>query len=438
MAAESDATTHRQGLRPTTMVLVLLCLMYAITYIDRVNVSTAAAVFRKELNLTNTQVGLVFSAFAYPYLVFQIIGGWVGDRFGARRALTVAGLIWGAATLLTGLVTSLTSMIVARVLLGFGEGATFPVATRAMADWTPPARRGFAQGITHSAARLGNALTPPVVAWLILLVSWRGSFVIMGVISAAWTLAWAWYFRDDPRTHPGISPAELDRLPRIRTREEKTRDPVPWRRLTRRMLPVTLVYFCYGWTLWLYLAWIPQYFLQSYHLNLTSSAFFAAGVFLGGVVGDTLGGVVSDRIYEKTGDRNKARRNLVVLGFLGSLASMLPILFLHNVALAAISLSLAFFCSEFTIGPMWAIPMDIAPRYAGSASGLMNSGSALAAIVSPLIAGYVIDRTGVWELPFIGSIGLLLVGAMLAFWMKPNEDLDGLTPVVAGKPVVAT
>jgi sugar phosphate permease len=438
MAAESDATTYRQGLRPTTMVLVLLCLMYAITYIDRVNVSTAAAVFRKELNLTNTQVGLVFSAFAYPYLVFQIIGGWVGDRFGARRALTVAGLIWGAATLLTGLVTSLTSMIVARVLLGFGEGATFPVATRAMADWTPPARRGFAQGITHSAARLGNALTPPVVAWLILLVSWRGSFVIMGVISAAWTLAWAWYFRDDPRTHPGISPAELDRLPRIRTREEKTRDPVPWRRLTRRMLPVTLVYFCYGWTLWLYLAWIPQYFLQSYHLNLTSSAFFAAGVFLGGVVGDTLGGVVSDRIYEKTGDRNKARRNLVVLGFLGSLASMLPILFLHNVALAAISLSLAFFCSEFTIGPMWAIPMDIAPRYAGSASGLMNSGSALAAIVSPLIAGYVIDRTGVWELPFIGSIGLLLVGAMLAFWMKPNEDLDGLTPVVAGKPVVAT
>jgi MFS family permease len=155
-------------------------------------------------------------------------------------------------------------------------------------------------------------------------------------------------------------------------------------------------------------------------------------------VGDTLGGVVSDRIYEKTGDRNKARRNLVVLGFLGSLASMLPILFLHNVTLAAISLSLAFFCSEFTIGPMWAIPMDIAPRYAGSASGLMNSGSALAAIVSPLIAGYVIDRTGVWELPFIGSIGLLLVGAMLAFWMKPNEDLDGLTPVVAGKPVVAT
>src|SRR2546425_4267210 len=121
-------------LSATTTVLVLLCLMYGITYIDRVNVSTAASAFRKELGLNNTQVGLVFSAFAYPYLVFQIIGGWVGDRFGARKALAVAGAIWAAATLATGFVTSLATMIAARVLLGFGEGATFPVATRAMSD----------------------------------------------------------------------------------------------------------------------------------------------------------------------------------------------------------------------------------------------------------------------------------------------------------------
>jgi sugar phosphate permease len=426
----ANFASRRSTVRPTTMVLVLLCLMYGITYVDRVNVSTAAAVFRKELDLTNTQVGLVFSAFAYPYLLFQIFGGWVGDRFGARRALTLAGLIWASATILMGLVSGLTSMIAARVMLGFGEGATFPVATRAMADWTPASKRGFAQGITHSAARLGNALTPPVVAWLILLVTWRGSFIIMGVISFIWTLVWARYFRDNPRDHPAISAAEVSQLPQFRTRQDRRNDPVPWRALTRRMLPVTAVYFCYGWTLWLYLAWIPQYFLQNYHLNLASSALFAAGVFLAGVVGDTLGGIVSDRIYERTHDRNKARRNLVVVGFLGSLVSMLPILVLHDVTWAALCLSVAFFFSEFTIGPMWAIPMDIAPRYAGSASGLMNTGSALAAIVSPLIAGYVIDRTGVWELPFIGSIALLLLGAVLAFWMKPDQELaDPVQPL---------
>lgn len=367
----------------TTNVLILICIMYGITYIDRVNVSTASAAFKQELHLTNTQVGLVFSAFAYPYLFLQIIGGWVSDRFGARRALTISAIIWASATLFTGLVTTLAAMIFARVMLGLGEGATFPTATRAMSDWTPPGKRAFAQGITHSCARLGNAVTPPLVAWLMAIVTWRGSFVILGIISTAWAIAWGWYFRDNPGDHPVITSQELETLPPYVSRAEKKKSPVPWLLLTRRMLPVIVVYFCYGWTLWLYLAWIPQFFLHSYKLDLKNSALFSAGVFFAGVVGDTLGGVMSDRIFEKTHSRDKARRNLVVVGFLCSLAFMVPIVFTHNLKLAAICLSLAFFFAEFTIGPMWAIPMDIAPKFSGSASGLMNTGSALAAILSP-------------------------------------------------------
>jgi MFS family permease len=409
--------------------------MYGITYIDRVNVSTAASVFKQELHLSNTQVGLVFSAFAYPYLIFQIIGGWVSDRFGARRSLTVCAIIWGGATLLTGMVSSLAAMLAARVLLGFGEGATFPTATRAMSDWVPPDKRGFSQGITHSSARLGNALTPPLIAGLIGLVTWRGSFIILGIISIAWAIFWGLYFRDDPRSHKGITSQELDDIPDYGLRAHQKKDPVPWFALFRRMLPVTIVYFCYGWTLWLYLAWIPQFFLHSYKLNLAKSALFAAGVFFAGVVGDTAGGVLSDSILRKTGDRNKARRNLVVLGFLGSLACMLPILLMHNLNWAAVCLSAAFFFSEFTIGPMWAIPMDIAPRFSGSASGLMNTGSALAAIISPLIGGYIIDKTGNWELPFLGSIILLLLGSVLAFWMKPQEEL-AMAPAMLKDPAV--
>jgi MFS family permease len=424
MTPTSEANAQRVRFSATTTVLVLICLMYAITYIDRVNVSTAASVFKQDLHLSNTQVGLVFSAFAYPYLVFQIIGGWLSDRFGARLALTVSAIFWAGATLLTGLVGSLGAMLFARVMLGFGEGATFPTATRAMSDWTPEGGRGFAQGITHSSARLGNALTPPLVAWLITVMSWRGSFVILGIISLAWAAIWAAYFRDNPAAHPGITAAELAALPAFATRADKKKSPIPWARLSRRMLPVTLVYFCYGWTLWLYLAWIPSFFLHSYRLDLRDSAFFAAGVFFAGVVGDALGGIVSDRILRKTGDRNKARRNLVVFGFLCSLAATVPILFSHNLTGAAICLSLAFFFSEFTIGPMWAIPMDIAPRFSGSASGLMNTGSALAAIISPLVFGYVIDKTGNWELPFLGNIVLLLLGTVLAFWMKPEQPLD--------------
>ncbi|HXR35878.1 MAG TPA: MFS transporter [Candidatus Binataceae bacterium] len=406
-------------------MLGLICVMYGLTYIDRTNVSTASSIFQKDLHLNNTQVGLVFSAFAYPYLIFQIIGGWVGDRFGARLALTLCAVIWGGATLLTGLAGTLAAMLFARVLLGFGEGATFPTATRALCDWMPEGKRAFAQGITHSCARIGTALTPPVVAWLIAIGNWRLSFAVLGTVSLAWALVWGFYFRDNPSDHRGVTSAELQELPRYVLRAEKKKSPVPWLRLARRMFPVTLVYFCYGWTLWLYLAWIPQFFQHSYKLDLKNSALFSAGVFFAGVLGNLVGGIASDRVLIATRDRNKARRNLVVTGFLCSIASMTPILFMHSLTGAALCLSAAFFFSEFTIGPMWAIPMDIAPRFAGSASGLMNIGSALAAIVSPLIAGYVIDKTHNWELPFLGSIGLLLLGSILAFWMKPGEGLAG-------------
>ena len=200
------------------------------------------------------------------------------------------------------------------------------------------------------------------------------------------------------------------------------------------MLPVTLVYFCYGWTLWFFLAWIPSYFLHSYQLKLSSSALFASGVFLGGVCGDFLGGVVTDRIFERTHSRTKARRNLIIFGFLGSTVFMLPVLMVHSLSIIALSLSLAFFFAELTVGAFWAIPMDIAPRYSGFASGFMNSGSALAGIVSPLIGGYIIDRTGRWEMTFVAGIGLLLLGAALAFWMKPDEELEDPTDARAVAP----
>jgi MFS family permease len=425
VASKAGAVRTRNGLLPaTTIVLVLLCLMYGITYVDRVNVSTAALVFKQDLHLTNAQVGLVFSAFAYPYLIFTTFGGWLSDRFGARRALTVSAVIWGGATLLTGMTTTLAGMLVSRAMLGLGEAATFPIATRAMCDWLPERKRAFAQGITHSSSRLGTAITPPLVAWLIALITWRGSFFVLGIVSLCWALTWAVYFRNSPAEHARITPQELEELPIYLSQAERKNNPVPWRSLARRMLPVTVVYFCYGWTLWLYLAWIPAFFLHSYRLDVKESALFSSGVFFAGVVGDTLGGMISDRVLSKTGDRNKARRNLVVGGFLCSLASMLLIFFVRNVSSAAICLSMAFFFSEFTIGPMWAIPMDIAPAFSGSASGLMNIGSPLAAIVSPLVFGYLIDKTGNWNYPFLGSVAVLLCGSVVAFWMKPKEEFQ--------------
>jgi MFS family permease len=408
----------------TGTVLGLLCAMYAITYVDRVNIATAASDIQRELALSNTQLGFVFSAFAYPYTIFQALGGWVGDKWGPRRTLFVCGLVWAAATMLTGAATGLVTLFGTRLLLGVGEGATFPVATRAMQNWTPPERRGFAQGITHAFARLGNAMTPPVVAWLIALVAWRGSFVVLGGVSVIWVVAWVAYFRDNPADRKDITPAELSRLPGQGRGVTRTELRVPWRRLARRMLPITVVYFCYGWTLWMYLNWLPSYFLHEYDLQIRRSALFASAVFFAGVGGDYLGGVISDRVLHRTGSLQRARRDTVVAGLLGSFAFMALVFATHNLTVIVFGLAAAFFCAELVIGPMWSIPMDVAPRFSGTASGMMNTGSALAAILSPLAFGFVVDRTGNWQLPFVASLALLLLGAGLAFTMHPERPFQ--------------
>src|SRR5258706_12386168 len=135
-------------------VLLIICLMYLILYVDRVNISTAAPLIKAELDLSNTQLGLAFSAFAYPYALFQLIGGYFGDKFGARLTLFVSGLIVCSATAAIGVVGGLAGLFAARLFLGIGEGATFPTATRAMAAWVPERSWAFAQGITHSFARM--------------------------------------------------------------------------------------------------------------------------------------------------------------------------------------------------------------------------------------------------------------------------------------------
>jgi nitrate/nitrite transporter NarK len=301
-----------------------------------------------------------------------------------------------------------------------------------MTSWMPEARWGSAQGIAHSFARIGNALTPPMMAALLLWMSWRVSFVILGLASLLWLCVWVWFFRNDPRKHPAITAADLATLPsqtddfrrapsRARTRE---RPRVPWLRLVQRMLPAVGVDFCYGWTLWLFLSWIPAFFFENYHLNLQTSAIFSAGVLFAGVLGDTVGGLVSDRILRRAGSLLVARRSVIIAGLLGAFVFLIPVMLIHNLTVAAACLSLAFFFAELIVGPLWSVPMDIAPRHAGSASGIMNFGFGVAGLISPSSFGYLVDRTGSWVFPFVGSIVLLLLGVVFAFRLRPDLRFD--------------
>lgn len=396
--------------------LPLLCALYLLLYLDRVNIATAAPLIQTELNLGNAALGVVLSAFAYSYAFCQLVGGLAGERFGPRRTLCASMILVCIATAATGLSFGIAALIAARIALGFGEGAALPTATQAMARQLPQGKWGSAQGVTHAFARLGNFATPPIVAALIVVSSWRVAFLVLTATSLVWIAAWLFWFRDP-------------RLPPKTPRKAEAVSFAQWRAIAKRTAPATAVNFCYGWTLWLFLTWIPSFFVQNYHLSLTGSALYSAGVFFGGLVGDAFGGIASDHILRRSGNPVFARRCMIVAGFLGGCACLFAVMFSADVRMAAIMLSLAFFFAELIVAPMWAVIMDIEPLHPGVASGIMNFGSAIAGILSPLAFGLMVDATGSWTIPFGISVVLLLLGAGLTFALhsqqRENPDWTG-------------
>jgi MFS family permease len=379
-------------------VLAASCLMYFLFYMDRVNISSLAPVIARELQLSAFDLGMVFAAFAYPYALFQIIGGYVGDRLGPRLTLALCGVLVGVATIWTGLAGGLAGLISARILLGAAEGPAFPTATRALATIMPAAERGFAQGITHSFSRLGNAVTPAVVVLLVAISSWRASFIIFGLCSLVWTLLWVAIYRtggaaDEPESKPMAS-----------------KEQAPYLTVVKRVLPITLVDFCYGWVLWTYLNWTPLFLSHQYKLDLKQTAVFATGIFLAGVVGDTLGGLISDFLYRRYRSLGSSRLGVIAAGFALSLLFIVPMAYTSELVTAALLLSAAFFFLEFIVSPIWALPMDLMPSQSGTASGIMNFGFGMAGIISPLVIGGLVDWTGNWSLAFSTSIAVLVIG----------------------------
>lgn len=414
------------------LILAIMCLLYFIAYIDRVNISVAAPFFRKEFGLTPTELGFVFSAFAFPYAGLQIVGGWCADKFGPRMVLAVLSTIWAMATILCGFAWGLTSLLVFRFVLGIGEGGAFPTATRAFTFWLPATERGFAQGITHSFARLGGAVTPPIVIGIVALYGWREAFIALGALSLLWTGLYIWFFRNTPIEHKWITQAELKEIG-VDTRQMKSasRDKTPWADMIRKMWLVTFVDFCYGWSLWVFLNWLPSYLKDARGFDLKHLAIFASLPLLAGVIGDTLGGVVSDTIYKRTGNLRIARRAMLVLGLGGSLIFILPVVGTKDPLMAVALLSASFFFLELTNAVLWSLPMDIAGAYAGTAGGMMNTGFGVAGMISPIVFGFLIQTTGSYKVPFTVSAMLLVVGIVGALFIDPTRKVGD--PPVASK-----
>lgn len=415
------------GSRPTRVrhiVLWLTVLAYMITYMDRVVISTAAPAIQEEFGFSTITMGWIFFAFQISYALFQIPGGWLGDRYGPRKALTLVVTWWSAFTALTVTAWSAGSMIVIRFLFGMGEAGAFPIATRSLSRWMLPSERGWAQGVTHAGARLGAALTPVLVAFLILHFGWRAPFLIFAVVGLVWAAAWFLYYRDTPREHGSVNEGELEKIESALGTRSAARKSVPWKQLLAnpQLWLLSAMYFCYGYSIVTFLAWFPKYLDDARGLELAEMGLYASVPLAAGVLGDLAGGWFSDGLLKRSGNLKMARRLVAVAGFLIA-GVMVPLAALAGDPLVSIGFfALAVFGLELTVGVSWAVTLDVGGEYAGSVSAVMNTFGNTAGALTSVATGYLVTHIG-WTSAFYVVAAFALTGAVLFLWLDASRRL---------------
>ena len=406
------------GVPPTRarhVVLGLTVAAYMITYMDRVNISSAVPVIQKELGFSMVTVGWILSSFRWGYALFQIPGGWLGDRIGPRRALALIVTWWSVFTSATAFAWSAGSMAIFRFLFGVGEAGAFPIATRSLSRWMLTSERAFAQGVTHAGSRLGAALTPTIVVLLMARFGWRTPFFAFGSIGLAWAAVWSWYYRDTPAEHSSVNAAELSLIENsVGGRRAGTTRSVPWRRIlaSSSLWTLSAMYFCYGYCISVYLDWFPKYLNSHRGFDLAHMGFYASLPLLAGTGGDLAGGWLSDRWVKRSGDLKTARRSVAVAGFVLAAGAILPATFTASAMASVWYTCLAVFGLETTVGVSWAIPLDIGGDYAGSVSSVMNTCGNIGGAISPALLAYLVRSYG-WNVPFVVASALCVAAAVL-------------------------
>ena len=416
---------HSRPTRVRHIVLWLTVAAYMITYMDRVVIASALPKIQEEFGFDDVAAGLILGAFRLSYSLFQIPGGWFGDRVGPRSALAIIVTWWSFFTSFTALAWNTTSLIVLRFLFGIGEAGAFPIATRSLSRWMLRSERGYAQGITHAGSRLGQAFTPPLVVAMMAIGSWRTPFVAFGILGIAWAAIWHFYYRNTPDEHRSVNEAEKQLIHADNPARPSAGRRVPWRAILSNstVWALALMYLCYGWCLVIYQDWFPKYLYSHFKVDLKTMGLLASLPLLAGVVGDLAGGWASDRIGERTHNLKLARRVVAIVGFLIAGAFILPATLATSAATCVAYTCLALFGLELTVGVSWAIPLDIGGDYAGSVSAVMNTCGNLGGLVSTTVLAYLVRAYG-WNMPFFVGAAACGVAALLFTRIDPANTVE--------------
>jgi len=411
-------------------VVVLLFTVTVINYIDRSAIAFAVHQIQQEFSLGPSRTGLILGAFGIGYVISTLFGGIAVDRFGAKTAYAFSVLLWGVAIGWTGAATGFVMLYSARIALGLAEGPSFPTTTSVITRWLPPGERATALGGALVAVPIALAIGAPLVSWLIGAFDWRAMFYVLAAGSLLWVPFWLYFYANDPAHSSQISKSEAEMIARSKAAEPAETGPSPppghvWKVLltTPTLWANYWAYFVFGYFLFFFMTWMPEYLRKSYDLDLSKVGMIS---FLPWAVSAVLllaFGRWSDAVLARTKSLRKARSYQIAGTQLVAALAIVPIVLAHNLTVAVIGLTVAVGAAMAANAAYYAVISDLVPRFAGTAMGIMTIFFAASGFLAPVVTGYALELTGNFK-PAFWLIAVLAASSVVGVLLFHHPDRE--------------
>lgn len=414
----TDPLLNTRPDRPRWPLVAMLCATATAGYICRVNVSTAGALLMREFHLSQTQMGRIFSAFLLGYAIFQVAGGALADRWGARRVLAAASWVWVAITALqaatgwgpwAGSATwVLGGFIALRFLMGVAAAPTYPASAQGVSRWVPPAFQGRATGIVIGSVGLGSAIAPPLVSSVMVAWGWRAALLASALPALA--IALAWRAMSDPAGAQPLAPASVPAETRPQASGHRPQALRFWRRAS--FLLLTLSYSLQGYVGYIFVSWFYLYLVQERHFGLLQGAWMSSLPWVLSIVSIPLGGLVADRLAAGRLGATWGPRAVAMTGMAGSGVLISVGAHTSSAVAAAVTLALATALVLCVEGPFWSTVTKMQGGRSGTAGGIMNTGCNIGGLISPALTPVLAASIG-WEAALHVAAALAVLAALL-------------------------
>ncbi|WP_312839148.1 MFS transporter [Pantoea piersonii] len=395
--------------------IILILLMAAIiNYLDRANLSIANTTIAKEFGFSQTEMGLLLSAFLWPYALANLPAGWLVDRFGPKKMFSYGVGLWSTFTVLAGFVNGYSMFYALRVLLGISESPFFTSGIKITHRWFSDKERALPTSIINTGSQIANAVAPPILTILLLTLGWRGMFIAIGLAGIPLLLVWLKFYRN-PTEHEEKEIHANSQLQQQSVPDGNGNNKASWGALFRHKTTWFMVIgnFSIMFTIWVYLTWLPGYLEKSLGFSLKQTGWLAAIPFFAGILGVLCGGTISDRFIRRGVKTITARKVPIVAGAALAACFVAPIPFVHSTTFSIVLLSIGYFFSQLPQGVIWTLASDVAPKeQVASLGAIQNFGGFLGAACAPIVTGIILDATGQFTNVFFLGASLLMLGAL--------------------------